>query len=61
MFPISISPQVSGKPQALMMHERFIEWITMHGGVEWCTSEEMAQHLRTGEMQGVDVEGGVDA
>lgn len=44
-----------------MMHERFIEWITMHGGVEWCTSEEMAQHLRTGEMQGVDVEGGVDA
>ena len=60
VFPISIHPQVSGKPQVLMMHERLIEWINAHDGVEWCTFEEMARRFRKGEMQGVTVEGGAE-
>jgi peptidoglycan/xylan/chitin deacetylase (PgdA/CDA1 family) len=58
IFPISIHPQVSGKPQVLMMHERLIEWINTHEGVEWVTFEEMARRFREGELQGVTVEGG---
>ncbi|KAK5459821.1 hypothetical protein LTS15_003950 [Exophiala xenobiotica] len=60
VFPISIHPQVSGKPQVLMMHERLIEWINQHEGVEWCTFEDMANKFRKGEIQGVQVEGGVE-
>ncbi|KAK4945600.1 hypothetical protein LTR10_015219 [Elasticomyces elasticus] len=60
VFPISIHPQVSGKPQVLMMHERLIEWINKHEGVEWCTFEEMANKFKKGEISGVEVEGGVD-
>lgn len=60
VFPISIHPQVSGKPQVLMMHERLIEWINGHEGVEWCTFEEMANAFKNGEIDGVEVEGGVD-
>ncbi len=58
VFPISIHPQVSGKPQILMMHERLIEWINQHEGVIWCTFEEMANKFRSGAIQGVTVEGG---
>ena len=58
VFPISIHPQVSGKPQVLMMHERLIAWINGFEGVEWCTFAEMARQFRVGEMQGVKVEGG---
>jgi peptidoglycan/xylan/chitin deacetylase (PgdA/CDA1 family) len=61
VFPISIHPQVSGKPQVLMMHERLIEWINGHEGVEWCTFEEMAKRYKAGNFPGVDVEGGVDS
>ncbi|KIW89701.1 uncharacterized protein Z519_09857 [Cladophialophora bantiana CBS 173.52] len=60
VFPISIHPQVSGKPQITLLHERLIEWINRHDGVEWCTFEEMANKFRKGEIQGVEVEGGVD-
>ncbi len=60
VFPISIHPQVSGKPQIILMHERIIEWINQHDGVEWCTFEEMANKFKTGEIQGVEIEGGVD-
>lgn len=60
VFPISIHPQVSGKPQIIMMHERLIEWINQHEGVEWCTFEQMASKFKSGEIQGVVVEGGVD-
>ena len=43
-----------------MMHERLIEWINTHEGVEWCTFEEMSRRFREGELQGVRVEGGVE-
>lgn len=60
VFPISIHPQVSGKPQILMMHDRLIQWINSHQGVEWCTFGEMADRFRRGEFPGVTVEGGAE-
>ena len=60
VFPISIHPQVSGKPQVVLMHERLIEWINGHEGVEWCTFEEMVRRFKRGEMEGVAVEGGAE-
>ena len=58
VFPMSIHPQVSGKPQIILMHERLIEWINTHEGVQWCTFGDMATKFRNGDMQGVTVEGG---
>ena len=60
VFPISIHPQVSGKPQVILMHERLIEYINSHEGVEWCTFERMAKLFKDGAFGGVTVEGGAD-
>ena len=60
VFPMSIHPQVSGKPQVILMHERLIEYINSHEGVEWVTMEQMAKEFKEGRMPGVTVEGGVD-
>jgi peptidoglycan/xylan/chitin deacetylase (PgdA/CDA1 family) len=60
VFPISIHPQVSGKPQIILMHERLIEWINGHEGVEWCTFEMMVEEFQQGRMGGVSVEGGAE-
>jgi peptidoglycan/xylan/chitin deacetylase (PgdA/CDA1 family) len=43
IFPMTIHPDVSGRPQVLLMHERLIEWINDHDGVRWVTFDEMAQ------------------
>ena len=61
VFPISIHPQVSGKPQILMMHDRLIQWINTHEGVEWVPFEEMSRRFKAGEFPGVTVEGGAEA
>lgn len=58
VFPLSIHPQVSGKPQVLLMHDRLIQWINTHEGVEWVPFEEMSRRFKTGEFPGVTVEGG---
>jgi peptidoglycan/xylan/chitin deacetylase (PgdA/CDA1 family) len=60
IFPISIHPQVSGKPQVILMHERLIEYISGHEGVEWMPMCEMAKEFLEGRIEGVKVEGGVD-
>jgi hypothetical protein len=60
VFPMSIHPQVSGKPQVILMHERLIEYINGHEGVEWCTMEQMVEEFKAGRIGGVDVKGGVD-
>lgn len=39
VFCISIHPQVSGKSKVLPMHERFMEFLTKHDGVEFVTAE----------------------
>lgn len=60
MFPISIHPQVSGKPQVILLHERFIEWLNGHEGVEWVTMEQIVDEFKAGKLSGVSVEGGAD-
>lgn len=46
IFPMTIHPDASGKPHALLMHERLIEYINSHEGVEWCTMGEIAQDFK---------------
>jgi len=60
VFPMSIHPQVSGKPQVVLMHERLFEYISRHEGVEWCTMEEMVREFKEGKLEGVKVEGGAE-
>lgn len=42
------------------MHERLIEYINGHEGVEWMPMCEMAKEFLEGRIEGVKVEGGVD-
>ncbi len=42
VFAMTIHPDVSGRPQVLLMHERMIEYINGHEGVSWMTFEEIA-------------------
>lgn len=42
VFPMTIHPDVSGRPQVLMMLERLIEHIKSHDGVRFVTMDEMA-------------------
>ncbi|KAJ5177644.1 glucose 1-dehydrogenase [Penicillium coprophilum] len=60
VFPISIHPQVSGKPQVIMLHERLIEYINSHEGVEWCTFAQMVDEFKAGRIGGAQVEGGAE-
>jgi peptidoglycan/xylan/chitin deacetylase (PgdA/CDA1 family) len=42
IFPITIHPDVSGRPQVLLMLERLFEYIAGHKGVRFVRMEEMA-------------------
>ena len=42
VFTITIHPDVSGRPQVLLMLERLIAHIQAHPGVRWATFEEIA-------------------
>jgi peptidoglycan-N-acetylglucosamine deacetylase len=42
VFPITIHPDVSGRPQVLMMLERLYAHMTKHPGVKFVTMNEMA-------------------
>ena len=42
VFPITIHPDVSGRPQVLLMLERLIDYIQGHDGVSFVTMDEMA-------------------
>jgi peptidoglycan/xylan/chitin deacetylase (PgdA/CDA1 family) len=46
IFPITIHPDVSGRPQVLLMLERLIGHINAHSGVRWVTMEEIAEDFR---------------
>lgn len=46
VFPFTIHPDVSGRPQVLLAHERLIEYIGNHKGVRWVTNQEMAEDFR---------------
>src|SRR5712672_3475871 len=42
VFPITIHPDVSGRPQVLMMLERLYAHMIRHPGVRFCTLNDMA-------------------
>jgi peptidoglycan-N-acetylglucosamine deacetylase len=42
VFAMTIHPDVSGRPQVLLMHERIIDHINAHEGVRWATFNEIA-------------------
>ena len=46
IFPMTIHPDVSGHPHVLLMHERLIEWINTHEGVEWVPMIEMVEDFK---------------
>jgi peptidoglycan/xylan/chitin deacetylase (PgdA/CDA1 family) len=46
VFPLTIHPDVSGRPQVLLMLERLIDHISGHAGVRWLTMEEIAAEFR---------------
>ncbi|CAG7930574.1 unnamed protein product [Penicillium olsonii] len=58
VFPITIHPQVSGKPHVLRMHERLLEHINSYEGVEWMTMVDMSNLYKSGQIPGHVVEGG---
>ncbi len=46
VFPFTIHPDVSGRPQVLLMLERVFDHISRYPGVEWCTFGEVADDFR---------------
>jgi hypothetical protein len=48
VLPMSIHPQVSGKPQAILKHERLFNYINRHEGAEWYTTEQMVEEFGGG-------------
>ncbi len=47
IFPITIHPDVSGRPQVLLMLERIIAYVSSHPGVRFCTFDQIAvDHLQ---------------
>jgi len=47
VFAFTIHPDVSGRPQVLLMLERLIEYINGHDGVHWAPFEEICDDFRT--------------
>ncbi|MFN8593848.1 MAG: polysaccharide deacetylase [Thermomicrobiales bacterium] len=46
VYPITIHPDVSGRPQVLLMLERLIEYINGHDGIRWATFAEIADDFK---------------
>jgi len=46
VFPVTLHPDVSGRPQVLLMLERLIDYWGGHDGVRFVTFEEAADDLR---------------
>ncbi|KAI1618150.1 carbohydrate esterase family 4 protein [Exophiala viscosa] len=46
IFPISIHPDVSGRPHVILMHERLIEHFKKHEGVEFAPMVEMSNEFK---------------
>lgn len=47
---MTIHPDVSGHPHVILMHERLIEYINTHEGVEWVTMAEMVDEFKQREQ-----------
>jgi len=50
IFPITIHPDVSGRPHVLLMLERFIEWVNTHENVHWVCMHDMANEFRVNNV-----------
>ena len=46
VFTFTIHPDVSGRPQVLLMLERMYEYIASHTGARFCTFDEIADDFR---------------
>ena len=46
VFPLTIHPDVSGRPQVLLMLERLIAYMSSREGTNWLTMEEIAEDFR---------------
>jgi peptidoglycan/xylan/chitin deacetylase (PgdA/CDA1 family) len=46
VFPITIHPDVAGRPQVLLVLERLIAYINAHAGVQWMTMDKIAEDFR---------------
>jgi peptidoglycan/xylan/chitin deacetylase (PgdA/CDA1 family) len=46
VFALTVHPDVSGRPQVLLMLERLIAYLDGHDGVEWVTMEQAADDFR---------------
>ena len=46
IFPITIHPDVAGRPQVLLMLERLTRYINKHRGGRWLTFKEIAEDFR---------------
>jgi peptidoglycan-N-acetylglucosamine deacetylase len=46
VFTMTIHPDVSGRPQVLMMHERLYAHIIKHPGVRFCTFDQIAEDFK---------------
>jgi peptidoglycan-N-acetylglucosamine deacetylase len=46
VFVFTVHPDVSGRPQVLLMFERLIEHINRHDGTTWTTLEDIAEDFR---------------
>ena len=49
---MTIHPDVSGRPQVLLMHERLIEYFNSHAGVHWLTFTEIAADFAQRQPRG---------
>ena len=52
VYGLTIHPDVSGRPQNLLMLERLIGHINAHEGVRWATFEEIADDFRRRQPRG---------
>ena len=46
VFALTIHPDVSGRPQVLLMLERLTEYISSRDGVSWPTMDEIVGNFR---------------
>lgn len=46
VVPVSLHPQISGKPHVLRMLGEFVEWLNGLEGLEWCTFGEMVKRFK---------------
>ncbi len=46
VYTLTIHPDVSGRPQVLMMLEKLLQYIQSHAGVRFCTFDEIADDFK---------------